>query len=39
VEIGIEAVASFHPRFLLEKPAYKAEAWKDLQMLIGGLES
>ncbi|MEG3086382.1 uracil-DNA glycosylase [Sphingomonas sp. PB4P5] len=35
----IEAVASFHPRFLLEKPAAKAEAWKDLQMLIEGLES
>jgi len=32
-----QAVASFHPRFLLERPAAKAEAWKDLQMLIGGL--
>lgn len=32
------AVASFHPRFLIEKPAAKAEAWKDLQMLIGGLQ-
>ncbi len=30
-------VASFHPRFLIEKPAAKAEAWKDLQMLIGGM--
>lgn len=39
VETEIEAVASFHPRFLLEKPAFKAEAWKDLQMLIGGLDS
>ncbi len=29
-------VASFHPRFLIEKPAAKAEAWKDLQMLMGG---
>ncbi|KQN27197.1 MULTISPECIES: uracil-DNA glycosylase [unclassified Sphingomonas] len=28
-------VASFHPRFLIEKPAAKAEAWKDLQMLMG----
>ncbi len=28
-------VASFHPRFLLEKPAAKAEAWRDLQMLMG----
>jgi DNA polymerase len=33
-----QAVASFHPRFLLERPAAKAEAWKDLQMLIGKLE-
>ncbi|MGN6374468.1 MAG: uracil-DNA glycosylase family protein, partial [Sphingomonas sp.] len=33
-----EAVASYHPRFLLERPACKAEAWRDLQMLIGGLE-
>lgn len=39
VGIGPQAVASFHPRFLLEKPMAKAEAWKDLQMLIGGLES
>lgn len=39
VAVDIEAVASFHPRFLLEKPAAKAEAWKDLQMLIQGLES
>lgn len=36
---GYEAVATFHPRFLIEQPAKKAEAWKDLQMLIGGLES
>jgi DNA polymerase len=33
-----EVVASFHPRFLLERPAAKADAWKDLKMLIGGLE-
>ncbi|MEO9130913.1 MAG: uracil-DNA glycosylase [Sphingomonas sp.] len=33
-----QAVASFHPRFLLERPAAKAEAWKDLQMLIGSAE-
>ncbi len=31
-----EAVATFHPRFLLTKPAAKADAWKDLQLLIGG---
>lgn len=33
----VEAVASFHPRFLLERPAAKADAWKDLQLLIEGL--
>ena len=32
-----EVVASFHPRFLLEKPAAKAGAWADLQRLIRGL--
>ena len=37
-EAVVQAVASFHPRFLLERPAAKAEAWKDLQMLIEGLE-
>lgn len=30
-----QALATFHPRFLLERPAMKAEAWKDL-LLIGG---
>ncbi|GAA0338096.1 hypothetical protein GCM10009087_55720 [Sphingomonas oligophenolica] len=34
-DVVTQAVASFHPRFLLERPAAKAEAWKDLQMLIG----
>ncbi|MBI0474794.1 uracil-DNA glycosylase [Sphingomonas sp. MA1305] len=34
-----EVVASFHPRFLIEKPVAKAEAWKDLQLLIGGLSA
>jgi len=33
-----EVVASFHPRFLLEKPAAKADAWKDLRVLMGGVE-
>ena len=33
-----DVVASFHPRFLLERPAAKADAWKDLRMLIGGFE-
>lgn len=34
-ETGV--VASFHPRLLLERPAQKAEAWKDLQLLMSGL--
>lgn len=34
-----EAVTSFHPRFLIEKPAAKAEAWKDLRLLMGGLSA
>lgn len=29
-------VATFHPRFLLERPATKADAWKDLQLLFRG---
>jgi DNA polymerase len=33
----VEVIASFHPRFLLERPAAKSEAWKDLQLLIEGL--
>ena len=37
--VTVEAVASFHPRFLLERPAQKAEAWRDLQLLIGGLDT
>lgn len=35
--ITVDVVASFHPRLLLERPADKARAWKDLQMLIAGL--
>ncbi|WP_308814136.1 uracil-DNA glycosylase [Sphingomonas sp. GV3] len=30
-----QVVATFHPRFLIEKPVAKAEAWKDLQLLMG----
>ena len=32
-----QAVASFHPRFRIEKPMAKAESWKDLQLLMGDL--
>lgn len=35
-EVG--AVATHHPRLLLEQPARKADAWKDLQLLMQGLE-
>lgn len=31
----VEAVATFHPRTLLGTPSAKAEAWKDLQLLLG----
>lgn len=30
-------VASFHPRLLLERPAVKADAWRDLQALVRDL--
>ncbi|HWK36776.1 uracil-DNA glycosylase family protein [Sphingomonas sp.] len=35
--VTVEAVASWHPRFLLERPSRKGDAWKDLQLLMGGL--
>lgn len=31
-----EAVATYHPRFLMERPAAKAEAWKHLLLLMRG---
>ena len=33
------AVATFHPRFLIEKPMAKAESWKDLQRVMGDLRT
>lgn len=36
-DLSVEAVATFHPRLLHERPKYKAEAWKDLQLLTKGL--
>ena len=30
-----DAVATFHPRLLLDRPAQKADAWRDLQLLMG----
>ncbi|NNC71939.1 MAG: uracil-DNA glycosylase [Sphingomonadaceae bacterium] len=33
----VPVIATFHPRFLLQQPRFKAQSWKDLQMLIEGL--
>lgn len=33
-----KAVATFHPRFLIENPARKREAWMDLQLIRGSGE-
>ena len=33
----VAVVASYHPRFLLQNPARKSQAWADMQMLIEGL--
>lgn len=30
-----KAIATFHPRILIERPEFKAEAWQDLQQLLG----
>ncbi|VVT03196.1 Uracil-DNA glycosylase [Sphingomonas sp. EC-HK361] len=35
----IDMVSTYHPRLLIERPALKAEAWRDLQLAIGGLAS
>lgn len=32
--VTVPAVATFHPRFLLQQPARKADAWADLRMLM-----
>jgi DNA polymerase len=34
-----QVVASHHPRFLLDRPTAKAEAWKDLLMLTGEVDA
>jgi DNA polymerase len=33
----VEAVATVHPRLLQERPSFKAQAWKDLQLVMEGL--
>jgi DNA polymerase len=35
----VPAIATFHPRFLLQQPARKADAWADLRMLMEILTS
>jgi DNA polymerase len=32
--VAIPAIASFHPRFVLERPDYRKPAWADLQMFM-----
>lgn len=34
---SVEAVASFAPRFLIQNPARKADTWRDLRLLTGGI--
>lgn len=34
-----EAVATYRPQFLIQRPAAKKEAWKDLQLLREGLDA
>ncbi len=33
----VAAVASLHPRLLIQHPARKAQVWKEMQLLVGGL--
>ncbi len=32
--ISCPTIATLHPRFLLDRPQYKGEVWRDLQLLI-----
>lgn len=32
---GVRTIATFHPRFLLQRPGDKAHAWRDLLLLMG----
>ena len=36
-EANMTAIATFHPRLLLQQPARKADAWADLRLVLGGL--
>ncbi len=35
---NVETIASFAPRFLIQNPTRKADVWKDLRLLTGGIE-
>jgi uracil-DNA glycosylase len=35
----VNAVASFHPRLLLQNPKRKAKVWADMQLLVGEIET
>jgi len=36
-EAGVTAVATFHPRLLLQRPSLKAAAWSDLRLALGAM--
>lgn len=36
--VTVEAVATFAPRFLMQNPQRKADSWRDLRLLIEGME-
>lgn len=36
--VTMEAVATFAPRFLIQNPQRKADSWRDLRLLIEGME-
>ena len=35
----VPVIATFHPRFLLQQPRFKAQSWKDLRMTIEGMNA
>jgi uracil-DNA glycosylase len=35
--VEVTSVPTFHPRLLLQRPAHKAQAWKDLQLVTKGI--
>jgi DNA polymerase len=35
----VPVIATFHPRFLIQQPRFKAQSWKDLQILVEGMNA